>query len=271
MCVLVVFVATGADTSAEGFGGGAAARDPEPDDAVCVVQTDDGRWRPCSDILGGSTAGAAPEEDAETRALRDRMRALDSAAPQAEMDPPTRLEEELARGGLDASLPLLALRVEVARAEQRVALLEGRGRAGRERELAEESLGAVRALLDDVERIALNRMGMCAARRGNQRFPKSYRMTPGGPVQLTPAELMAALALTDPEGCGRIFLVDAATVERVRRMHHLRHTLTVRQFGYRDVAERRALERELVTLERELGREMVPVGTVPRLGPARSR
>lgn len=251
------------------FGGADVSEQAGDEESVCVVQTDDGRWRPCADIL--AAGGAQPELQAPTPAtpeedaLRERMRALEAQAVSAvAAEPKTALEAELERSGFDATLPLLAVRIEAARAEQRVARLAERGRAGREREEAEATLARACSVRDDVERVALHRMEVCSIRRGNKPMFKHYRMTAGGPVLLTQAQMMAQVPFTDPEGCARIFIIDEATVTRVRRLHEIRHILRTRSFGYRQVADRRALEEELRGLEQALERDAVPVLSAPR-------
>lgn len=233
---------------------------------VCVIQGDDGVWRACSEVLAEKSAGATDlvPEDPETRALRERMKAADEAA-RAPPPPPrkTKLEVELEKGRLDPTMPLLAVRVDVARAEQRIEELEARGQGGREKAEAEAALARAKLILDDVERIALHRMDICAQRRGNKPLFKGYRMTAGGAVLATVPEMLAQLPVIDPAGCERILLVDREAVERVKRVHELRRVLKTRTFGYHQVAERKALEKELKDLEAVLARDAVAALAAP--------
>lgn len=240
-----------------GFGGaseGAAETDGE--ESVCMVQGEDGAWHPCSDFL----RPPAPSEGAETqaRAPREREQTVEEANPPPLPAAKTRLELEIEKAQLDPSVPLLALRIEVARAEERLALLESRGQGGPERKEAEDALESARGVLDDVEKIALHRMDTCAQRRGNKPIFKSWRMTAGGPVVLSAPELMAQLPLVDPAGCERIGLIDDKVVARVRRARELRRILETKSFGYHQVGERRALEEELQQLDLKLKEESLP-------------
>jgi hypothetical protein len=92
---------------------------------------------------------------------------------------------------------------------------------------------------------------------------KNFRMTPAGPIRLSTQELLAQASPVDPDGCGRIFLVDDALVQRVRRAHALRQELSTRRFGFHDMAERRALEAEQAALQKELAKEDLPIISLP--------
>jgi hypothetical protein len=174
----------------------------------------------------------------------------------------TKLEQDLARAHIDpAHHPLVALRVDVARLEaaleeaERHGLLAARDTATR--------LGEARALLADVERIALHRMSVCAMRAGQAPSTRNYRMTPGGPVRLSTRELLAQTSSLDPSGCARIDLIDAAVVARVRRARELRAQLATRTFAFHELDQRGALVVELKSLERELAKEDLPVLSAP--------
>lgn len=174
----------------------------------------------------------------------------------------TALELELERARLDpAQHPLLALRVEVARARQ--AFEQGRKNGLYSLKDEEAALRDVEAILVDVERIALHRMNVCMTRQGRSVVVKNFRMTPAGPIRLSTQELLAQASPVDPDGCGRIFLVDDALVQRVRRAHALQHELSTRRFGFHDMAERRALESEQAALQKELAKEDLPIISLP--------
>jgi hypothetical protein len=177
-------------------------------------------------------------------------------------DAPTSLEVELKRGGLDPSRhPLLALRVEVARARR--AFEDGRQHGLYSLRDEEAAWRAAEAILVDVERIALHRMNTCLTRQGKNVAVKNYRMTAAGPVALSTQELLAHASPIDPDGCSRISLIDDAVIQRVRRAHALGHELSTRRFGYHEMAERRALEAEQATLRKELAREDLPILSLP--------
>jgi len=184
--------------------------------------------------------------------------------PKAEDVAPTTtpLELELERARLDpAQHPLLALRVEVARARQ--AFEQGRKNGLYSLKDEEATLRDVEAILVDVERIALHRMNVCMTRQGKNVVVKNFRMTPAGPIRLSTPELLAQASPVDPDGCGRIFLVDEALVARVRRAHALQRELATRRFGFHDMAERRALEAEQAALQKELAKEDLPIISLP--------
>jgi len=174
----------------------------------------------------------------------------------------TTLEVELARAGIDpARYPLVQLRVDEARLAAALAQAEARGLASA-REVEARWL-ATRALLVDVERIALFRMHRCAARAGQATKIQSYRMTAGGPITLTTSELIAQASAVDPAGCARIELVDEDTVERARRARSLKTTLPTVAFAFHELDKRRALEDELKALLRALRAEGVERIVVP--------
>ncbi len=263
-----------------GFGGAQtddAAEAPAealPDDGGCVIKGDDGVWRSCDEALAlkaaakeaKAPADAGPLRDMspEAQALRARMKAAEEAAQAPPPPPKTKLEIALDKAHLDpATMPLLALRVELARAQEGLDALVDKGAGGDAREAAEKKLASITAIDDDVERIALHRMDVCAQRRGNKPLVKNYRMTAGGPVLLTVAEMMARLPLVDPAGCERIILIDDKVVERVKRVHALREELATRDFGWTEIDERKALERELAALEAELAKDATPALSAP--------
>ena len=174
----------------------------------------------------------------------------------------TKLELELEKARIDPTQhPLVMLRVEVARLVDELKEKEGRGlTAARD---VEVKLAEARALLGDAERIGLHRMMVCSARTGRTTKVRNFRMTAAGPVRLTNAEVMSQTSVIDPDGCSRIELVDQALVDRLRRAHDVKNTLIKVSFPYHRIAERRALEDELETLEKQLAREDLPVLTIP--------
>jgi hypothetical protein len=249
-----------------GFGGaGSEGQTPSPGpDEGCVIKDDDGVWRTCDEVLQkkskASEAIAPPiDESPEARKLREQMKAIEAAKNEPPAPPPkTKLEIDLEKAHLDPKLPLLALRIEVERAQQVVKALEDKGRGGKEREEAEARLARLQDVLDDVERIGVHRMMTCSQRTGRKQKLTTYRMTPGGPVLLTTREVLARLPLVDPGGCERIVLVDQRVVDRVSRLHELKHILATTSFGYREVEQRWKLEEELKRLETELAAEAIP-------------
>ena len=106
-------------------------------------------------------------------------------------------------------------------------------------------------------------MDVCSQRRGNKPIVKNFRMTAGGPVLLTASDMMSQLPVVDPEGCERIYLIEAEVVARVKRREELLRTLATTSFGYHEVAQRRALEKELTDIEKELAREALPALSAP--------
>ena len=88
-------------------------------------------------------------------------------------------------------------------------------------------------------------------------------MTPAGPIRLSTPELLAQTSAVDPDGCGRIYLIDQALVTRVRRAHEVKTILETTKFPFHQMAERRAYEAELKALEGELGKEDLPIMTMP--------
>jgi hypothetical protein len=98
-------------------------------------------------------------------------------------------------------------------------------------------------------------MQRCAKRTGQETSVRQYRMTAGGPVVLSPSELVAQANALDPVGCARIDLVDASLIDRVRRARELKETLPTMQFAFHELERRRALEDELRSLLKALGAE----------------
>ncbi len=191
---------------------------------------------------------------AELRARLDATIDQNAKGGIAAMPPPrrTKLEDELARAQLDATLPLLAFRVEVARAELALEELLSQGARPERVQAAEEQLTSLRGMSDLIERIALARLSSCTRALGQPLTVKTWRMTAGGPVALTAKEMVEQVPNGDPEGCERITLMDADTIARVRRLFELRAELATRSFGYHAVAERKRLEGERAALERAL-------------------
>lgn len=266
---LAFAVALVAPDEADAFGGADTAASAPVDD-VCTIKSDDGVWRSCADALALKKGAAAPTDEVlvdmspEAKALRVRMQAADAAAKAATTAAPkTQLERDLEKAQLDPTLPLLALRIAVARVQEDIARLEKAGTGGREKEEAALRLIEVTRTLDAVERIAIHRMDVCSQRRGNKPIVKNFRMTAGGPVLLTASDMMKQLPVVDPEGCERIYLIDAEVVARVKRREELMRTLARTSFGYHEVAQRRALEKELADVEKELAREALPALSAP--------
>lgn len=252
-----------------GFGG----TDPSSDEVASSPPSGGGE-----DDDGGGAAVLTPAaptppsrpDDFQAGAVRRTLERFPEQ-PAVDTATPTPLELELARGGLDPGRhPLLALRVEVARARQAY-------EAGRQHGLyslrdEEETLSSLEALLADVERIALHRMNVCMTRQGKNVVVRNYRMTAAGPVTLTVQELLAQASPIDPDGCSRISLIDAALIERVRRAHSLTKELSTRRFGFHEMAQRRALEKEHAAVRAELAKEDLPVLSLPGgTDPHRSR
>jgi hypothetical protein len=250
--VFRVFLGSLAADDDVGFGGAPAVEkddlDGDVDHAEATGAVDDAPTARPGDFVTGAasrTLAAFPEPKVEDVALVK-----------------TPLELELERARLDpAQHPLLALRVEVARARQ--AFEQGRKNGLYSLKEEEATLRDVEAILVDVERIALHRMNVCMTRQGKNVVVKNYRMTPAGPVRLSTPELLAQASPVDPDGCGRIFLIDDALVQRVRRAHALRRELSTRRFGFHDMAERRALEAEQAALQKELAKEDLPIISLP--------
>lgn len=221
----------------EEFGGVAAAA-PPPAESAAAPQ-------------------AEPDPDPEQAELRARMDAAlrntaDAPAAPVPVRKRTKLEEDIAKAGLDATLPLLAFRIEVARAElEHEELLSKRVRPEVAQQ-AEERLAAIHEMSDLVERIALARLVKCTRGLGKELQVKNYRMTSGGPVLLSTTEMLAQLPFGDPQGCERITLVDEGTMQKVRRLFAVRDELRTRNFGFHEVAQRKALEQEERALAKEL-------------------
>jgi hypothetical protein len=169
---------------------------------------------------------------------------------------------ELDKARLDPTQhPLLQMRVEVARAEAELRIIQQKGLYGSREQ--EARVSELRALLVDIERIALHRMNVCMTRQGKSVVVKNFRMTPAGPIRLSTPELLAQTSAVDPDGCGRIYLIDQALVTRVRRAHDVKIILATTKFPFHQMAERRAYEAELKALERELAKEDLPIMTMP--------
>ncbi|OGQ23916.1 MAG: hypothetical protein A2138_10915 [Deltaproteobacteria bacterium RBG_16_71_12] len=212
---------------------------------------------------GGAPVPAAADEPAPVdespgqAELRARLTALERAATPAQATAAapakrTKLEEELERAHLDPTLPLLALRIEVARAEEELAELTRRLARPDVVKPAEERVARLHEMSDLVERIALARLVKCTRAQGRPVLLKTWRMTAGGPVALSAKEMIEQAPNGDPDGCERIVLIDADTVAKARRLFALRAELQQRSFGYHAVAERKALEAERDGLERAL-------------------
>lgn len=244
---LSLLMAVAADDDV-GFGGASEELPVEEqvDEQVDVVD-DNGPAMPPGDFLTGAgrTLAAFPEPKAED--VAPKKTALELELEKARMDP--------------AQHPLLALRVEVARAR----MIVEEGRKGGLYGIKEEQLALadLEAILADVERIALHRMNVCMTRNGKAVVVRNFRMTPAGPVRLSTPELLAQASAVDPDGCGRIFLVDEALVTRVKRAHALRQIFETRTFGFHDMSERKALEAEQATILKALSTEDLPIISLP--------
>lgn len=247
MYALPLLLLLGADEP--GFGGAAPSAPTHAAPAAAAPSS--------TDESAAENAAEHNDDDPEQAALRARLDAAlkTDGSPQgtvAAKPRRTRLEEELDKAGLDASLPLLAFRIEVQRAElQHEELKETRQRP-EVLQASEDQLAAVHAMSDLVERIALARLVKCSRSIGAEVKVKNYRMTSGGPVMLSTAEVLEQVPLGDPEGCERIVLMDAPTIDKVRRLFAVRAELKTRNFGFHEVAARRGLEAE----ERALGHEL---------------
>ncbi len=250
---LLLLCALAADDEA-GFGGSADVADDvdvsADDDSAAIVDDVAAPAERAGDFVTGSLSRTLPSFPEPTEA---------ATAPQK-----TPLELELERARMDpAQHPLLMVRVEAARA--RMALEDGRKGGLFSLRDEEAAVAKADAILADVERIALHRMNVCMTRQGKQVVVKSVRMTAAGPVRLTTAELLAQASPVDPDGCGRIFLVDQALVDRIRRAHELQQILTTTKFGYHEVKIRRELEREQEAIQKALANEDLPIISMPGL------
>lgn len=203
-----------------------------------------------------ATEEAPPVDDSPGQAeLRARLTALEREAPAPAAPAPakrTKLEEELERAHLDPTLPLLAFRIEVARAEAELADVTARLARPEIVRAAQSKVDELQRMSDLVERIALARLVKCSRTLGTPVVLKTWRMTAGGPVALGAKEMVEQAPDGDPDGCERITLMDADTVAQVRRLFALRGELATRSFGYHAVAERKKLEAERDQLERTL-------------------
>jgi hypothetical protein len=245
-CLVCLLLAVAIDDE-PGFGGS-----PEVAEAPLVRSADDAPGLHDAGVVADEDlSGAAPAQPASTARLPawSPPEGVSASTPAL-----TRLESELARAHLDpARHPLLQLRVEEARLADALADAESRGLAAA-RDVEARWLSA-RALLADVEHVALFRLQRCAARAGTTVTVKRYRMTAGGPVALSTDELVAQASALDPPGCARIDLVDQALVDRVRRARHLKETLPRSTFAFHELDRRRALEQELAALTKALAAE----------------
>ncbi len=261
-----------------GFGG---VTEAAPEGPASGYTDDDDEGPPPANVEPASTSTptADPDVDASLSGAGDfpgagasrSLQRFPDAPTAAPTDAPTSLELELNRAGLDPNRhPLLALRVEVARARR--AFEDGRQHGLYSLRDEEAAWRAAEAILLDVERIALHRMNTCLTRQGKNVVVKNYRMTAAGPVALSTQELLAHASPVDPDGCSRLSLIDDAVVRRVRRAHEIARELTERRFGFHEMAERRALEAEQATLRKELAREDLPILSLPGgMDPHRSR
>lgn len=208
-----------------------------------------------------ASADAPVDEDPEQAGLRARLEAALKATPGESAEAKkkrSKLEEEVEKAKLDPTLPLLAFRIEVARAELEVEELTSTLQRPEVVRAAEERVAALKQVSDLAERIALARLLKCMRAIGMEVTIKNYRMTPGGPVMLSTTEMVDQLPLGDPPGCERIILVDAETMARVRRLFALRTELKARSFGYHEVAARKALEKEEAALAKDLEQQAIP-------------
>ena len=239
MFALPILLLLGADEP--GFGGAAPSA---PASSAPGVAADEGT---------ADDADVDPEQAALRARLDAALKLEGGSRPRAEAPARrTKLEGELDRAGLDARLPLLAFRIEVARAELLHDELKGTRQRPEVLQASEDKLAAIHAMSDLVERVALARLVKCSRSIGAEVKVKNYRMTPGGPVMLSTAEVLDQVPLGDPEGCERIVLMDAPTLDKVRHLFAIRAELKTRNFGFHEVAARRALEAEERALAHDL-------------------
>lgn len=248
--------------------GGTPAEAPV-DDGVCVLKDDDGVWRSCDDALARKAKTPAAEEAPADQspaavALRKRMREAE-AAELADAGPPpkTKLEIDYEKAHLDPTIPLLAVRIDVAKKKAVVDAMEKDGRGGPAREEAEAALAEAQSMDDDIERIALHRLDVCLVRHGKKTQVKNYRMTAAGPVMLTTTEMMRQLPMIDPAGCERVNIVDDKVVARVKRQHELKHILATTEFDYYRLDEEKKLREELKQVDTELAADTVAALSAP--------
>lgn len=273
LLLLTAFLAAArASAQDEGFGGAPGPDSPALEEDVCTIKGDDGVWRACSDVLAAKekaradasgAAEPATDDSPAVQALRERMKAADEAARAPPPVPKTQLEIDLVKAHLDPTMPLLALRVELERARDVVRRLEKQGTGGKAKDEAEVRVAEAELIVDAVERIAIHRMDVCSQRRGNKPTVKNFRMTAAGAVMLSTPEMIARLPLIDPAGCERVILIDEVIVARVKRLQEVRRILATTNFGYHDVAQRKALEKEQEKLASELGKDAIPALSAP--------
>jgi|GEM_PF-1490239 len=253
-----------------GFGGAADAADvadvaDAADDAAGIADA------PLGDA-GAPATGTASTDLSTSTPLPSRSEFVGAAGgrtlavfPEDVPPPPpnkTPFEIELEKARLDPTQhPLLQLRVDVARAQAELTSIQRNGLFGAREQ--EATVAELRALLADVERIAMHRMNVCMTRQGKPSVVKNFRMTPAGPVHLSTAELLAQTSAVDPDGCGRIHLIDKALVTRVKRAHEVKNILETTKFSFHEMATRRGLEAELKVIEKELAKEDLPIITLP--------
>jgi hypothetical protein len=228
--------------------GGAAGDGAAGDGAAGDGARDDREVGVASDVAPTSRPGAALSR------LPTWSPPAGEAPPQSA---PTKLEAELRKAGIDPQRhPLVRLRVEAERLSAALDEAERKGLSAA-REVEARWLES-RALLADVERVALHRMHRCAARSGRPSMVKAFRMTAGGAVAYSGDELVAQASVLDPPGCARIGLIDDGLIDKVRRARFLKATLPSTTFPFHELDRRRALEDELGRLKKELAADGEP-------------
>ena len=153
---LAVLIAAQVHDDNVGFGGVPADSRDETGHELALESVDEGEAAP-----------AARPHDFKTGAGSKTLKAFPEPVAVDLGPTKTPLELELERARLDpAQHPLLALRVEVARARQ--AFEQGRKNGLYSLRDEEANLRESEAVLVDVERIALHRMNVCMTRQGKR-------------------------------------------------------------------------------------------------------
>lgn len=216
----------------------------EPVEAPIDAVDDDRPATSPAEFVGNGRAASFPDTPADVAVVRKK----------------TALELEIEKARIDpAKYPLVQTRVEVARVVDDLKEAEKHGLASVP-ELRRQ-LAAMKAVLDDIERVALYRLNLCTTRLGMRSQTKNFKMTAAGPVRLTTQEMLATVSAVDPEGCARIEIVDAAVIARVKRAHELRRILKTTTFPFHKLDEKRALQKEQKALLAELAKEDLPTLT----------
>jgi hypothetical protein len=244
----------------DGFGGAPSASAGAPAPAgECVIRTDDGRWVPCAEAVAEKEHERAAQQEA--RVAESAVAEAPPLPPPPEEPPPRKVSEAettLLKAGVDVKLPIIALRIRIAEIEEEIELLTQRGYGVGRRTDLEAELATLKVISADVEYLALGRMLACMRKFGMDKPIKRIEMTPAGPVYLGIRELVAQLPAADPYPCGRIFLVEQADIDKVRHAHDVCRLVKKNPFGYRQLDDRRAAEKELADLEKWFADEGIP-------------